>query len=56
MGHSVDEFFEHLMESTAAGKKLPNWFVQMCLSHASVISYYILFVRHGELYLEVASH
>ena len=27
MGHSVDEFFEHLAETSGQGAKLPNWWV-----------------------------
>ncbi|KAK7464842.1 Glycoside hydrolase, 38 vacuolar alpha mannosidase [Stygiomarasmius scandens] len=31
MGHSVDEFFDHLADSTALGKKLPNWHGELYL-------------------------
>ncbi|KAF5362894.1 hypothetical protein D9758_007045 [Tetrapyrgos nigripes] len=31
MGHSVDEFFDHLAEESALGKKLPNWHGELYL-------------------------
>lgn len=29
MGHSVDEFFDVLAKDSAAGTKLPNWWVPL---------------------------
>jgi alpha-mannosidase len=31
MGHSVDEFFDYLAESTKAGSVLPNWHGELYL-------------------------
>ncbi|KAJ4488346.1 glycosyl hydrolases family 38 N-terminal domain-containing protein [Lentinula aciculospora] len=60
MGHSVDEFFEHLMETTATGKKLPNWHGELYLefhrgtytSHGSIKKGN----RHSEILLRDVEH
>ncbi|KAF9070390.1 glycosyl hydrolases family 38 N-terminal domain-containing protein [Rhodocollybia butyracea] len=48
MGHSIDEFFDHLMDTTSAGKKLPNWFVILLLFVT-----YIPLANEGNRYSEI---
>ncbi|KAJ3842876.1 glycosyl hydrolases family 38 N-terminal domain-containing protein [Lentinula raphanica] len=60
MGHSVDEFFDHLLESTSSGKKLPNWHGELYLefhrgtytSHGSIKKGN----RHSEILLRDVEH
>ncbi|KAJ3983926.1 glycosyl hydrolases family 38 N-terminal domain-containing protein [Lentinula detonsa] len=60
MGHSVDEFFEHLLETTSTGKKLPNWHGELYLefhrgtytSHGSIKKGN----RHSEILLRDVEH
>ncbi|KAJ7677197.1 glycosyl hydrolases family 38 N-terminal domain-containing protein [Mycena rosella] len=60
MGHSVDEFFDYLAESTRAGKALPNWRGELYLefhrgtytSHGSIKKGN----RHSEILLRDVEH
>ncbi|KIK63743.1 glycoside hydrolase family 38 protein [Collybiopsis luxurians FD-317 M1] len=60
MGHSVEEFFDHLVETTASGKKLPNWHGELYLefhrgtytSHGSIKKGN----RHSEILLRDIEH
>ncbi|KAJ6573329.1 glycoside hydrolase family 38 protein [Mycena sp. CBHHK59/15] len=60
MGHSVDEFFDYLAESTKAGKALPNWHGELYLefhrgtytSHGSIKKGN----RHSEILLRDVEH
>ena len=50
MGHSVDEFFEHIEKGSKEGKTLPNW-CGSCL--CTLLRVANIWCRKGELYLEV---
>ncbi|KAF5391900.1 hypothetical protein D9757_001700 [Collybiopsis confluens] len=60
MGHSVDEFFSHLMETSSSGRNLPNWHGELYLefhrgtytSHGSIKKGN----RHSEILLRDTEH
>jgi hypothetical protein len=54
MGHSVDEFYDHLKTTSDAGRKLPNWCVVTILHAWRTLWTDFSGARRGELYLEVS--